>query len=73
MNCGDGSAIAAFIQVGVPQDIILSLGQGTVSSVVVMMILAVMVPVCSNAVLYLFLVAAQLTFLGSLFINLHIN
>ena len=111
-----GSAIAAFIQVAVPRDIILNLGQGAVSSVVAMMILAAVVSVCSTvdaffalsfastfttgsilaflvfgpmidiksigliltifkkrAVLYLFLLAGQLTFLGSLFINLRVD
>jgi len=111
-----GSAIAAVIQVGVPRDIILNLGQGAVSSIVAMMILAAVVSICSTvdaffalsfastfttgsilaflvfgpmidlksigliltifkkrAVLYLFLIAAQLTFLGCLFINLRVS
>jgi uncharacterized protein len=111
-----GSAIAAFIQVAVPRDIILNLGQGAVSSVVAMMILAAVVSICSTvdaffalsfastfttgsilaflvfgpmvdiksigliltifkkrAVLYLFLLSAQLTFLGCLFINLRVD
>lgn len=111
-----GSAIAAFIQVAIPRDIIINLGQGAVSSIVAMMILAVVVSVCSTvdaffalsfastfttgsilaflifgpmidlksigliltifkkrAVLYLFLLSAQLTFLGCLFINLRVD
>jgi uncharacterized membrane protein YraQ (UPF0718 family) len=111
-----GSAIAAFIQVAVPRDIILNLGQGAVSSIVAMMILAAVVSICSTvdaffalsfastfttgsilaflvfgpmidiksigliltifkkrAVLYLFLLSAQLTFLGCLFINLRVD
>jgi uncharacterized protein len=111
-----GSAIAAFIQVAIPRDLIINLGQGAVSSVVAMMVLAVVVSVCSTvdaffalsfaatfttgsilaflvfgpmidlksigliltifkkrAVFYLFLIAAQLTFLGSLFINLRVD
>ncbi|AFY72809.1 putative permease [Synechococcus sp. PCC 7502] len=111
-----GSAIAAIIQVGIPRDIILNLGQGAVSSVIAMMTLAAVVSVCSTvdaffalsfastftsgsilaflvfgpmidfksigliltifkkrAVVYLFLLAAQLTFLGCLFINLRID
>ncbi len=111
-----GSAIAAFIQIAIPRDIIINLGQGAVSSIVAMMILAVVVSVCSTvdaffalsfastfttgsilaflifgpmidlksigliltifqkrAVLYLFLLSAQLTFLGCLFINLHVD
>jgi uncharacterized protein len=111
-----GSAIAAFIQVAIPRDLIINLGQGAVSSVVAMMLLAVVISVCSTvdaffalsfaatfttgsilaflvfgpmidlksigliltifkkrAVFYLFLLAAQLTFLGSLFINLRVD
>jgi len=111
-----GSAIAAVIQVGIPRDIILNLGQGAVSSVVAMMILAAVVSICSTvdaffalsfastfttgsilaflvfgpmidlksigliltifkkrALLYLFLISAQLTFLGCLFINLRVS
>ncbi|MEB3311718.1 MAG: permease [Snowella sp.] len=43
-----GSAIAASIQTFVPREIILSLGQGTISSIVAMMILAAVVSVCST-------------------------
>jgi hypothetical protein len=111
-----GSAIAAIIQVWVPRDIILSLGQGPVSSIIAMMILAAIVSICSTvdaffalsfaatftggsllaflvfgpiidlkaigliltifqkrAVIYMFLLTAQLTFLGCLFINFQIR
>lgn len=111
-----GSAIAAIIQVWVPRDIILGLGQGQVSSILAMMILAAIVSICSTvdaffalsfaatftggsllaflvfgptidlkaigliltifqkkAVIYMFLLTAQLTFLSCLFINFQIN
>jgi uncharacterized protein len=111
-----GSAIAAAIQVWVPRDIILGLGQGPISSIVAMMMLAAIVSICSTvdsffalsfastfttgsllsflvfgpmidlkaigliltifkkrAVIYLFLLSAQLTFLGCLFINFQIR
>ncbi|MBD2177952.1 permease [Pseudanabaena sp. FACHB-1998] len=111
-----GSAIAAIIQVWVPRDIILNLGQGQVSSIVAMMILAAIVSICSTvdaffalsfastftsgsllaflvfgptidlkaigliltifqkrAVIYMFLLTAQLTFLSCLFINFQIR
>jgi uncharacterized membrane protein YraQ (UPF0718 family) len=111
-----GSAIAAVIQVWVPRDIILSLGQGPVSSILAMMILAAIVSICSTvdaffalsfaatftggsllaflvfgpiidlkaigliltifkkrAVIYIFLLTAQLTFLSCLFINFQVR
>jgi uncharacterized protein len=43
-----GSAIAATIQAFVPRDIILSLGQNSVTSVIAMMILAGVVSICST-------------------------
>jgi uncharacterized membrane protein YraQ (UPF0718 family) len=43
-----GSAIAASIQVFVPREIILNLGQGTITSIVAMMILAAVVSICST-------------------------
>lgn len=110
-----GSAIAAVIQVAIPREAILNLGAGPVSSIVVMMLLAGLVSICSTvdsffalsfastftsgsllaflvfgpmidiksvglllaifkprAVFYLFALAAQLTFLLTLFINLHV-
>ena len=111
-----GSAIAAVIQVGVPREIILSLGQGPVTSILAMMLLAAVVSICSTvdsffalafastftsgsllaflvfgpmidikaiglmlsvfkwrAIFYLFALAAQLTFLLTLFVNLKIS
>lgn len=110
-----GSAVAAFIQVIVPRELILSLGQGPVTSITAMMLLAGLVSICSTvdsffalsfastfttgsllsflvfgpmidfkgvglllsifkprAVIYLFALAAQLTFLLTLFINLYV-
>lgn len=43
-----GSAIAALIQVFVPRDLVLGLGQGTVTSVIAMMVLAAIVSICST-------------------------
>ena len=43
-----GSAIAASIQVFVPREIILNLGQGTISSILAMMLLAAIVSICST-------------------------
>ena len=43
-----GSAIAALLQVFVPREVILSLGQGPVSSILAMMLLAGMVSICST-------------------------
>ncbi|GAC1458658.1 MAG: permease [Chamaesiphon sp.] len=111
-----GSAIAASIQVLVPREFIISLGQGPVTSIVAMMLLAGLVSICSTvdsffalsfgstfssgsllaflvfgpminlkgiglmfsvfrtkAVIYLFALAAQLTFLLTLFINLNVS
>ncbi|MBE9062724.1 permease [cf. Phormidesmis sp. LEGE 11477] len=43
-----GSAIAATVQVAIPRETILSLGQGVVSSIVAMMVLAAVVSICST-------------------------
>jgi uncharacterized membrane protein YraQ (UPF0718 family) len=43
-----GSAIAACIQIFVPREVILNLGQGAISSIVAMMILAGIVSICST-------------------------
>ncbi|MBD2610486.1 MAG: permease [Nostoc sp. ZfuVER08] len=110
-----GSAIAAAIQVLAPRELILSLGAGPITSIVVMLILAVVVSICSTVdsffalsfastfssgsllaflvfgpmidikgvglmlsifkpktVFYLFALAGQLTFLFTLFLNLHV-
>ncbi|MFE4106201.1 permease [Almyronema epifaneia] len=111
-----GSAIAAFVQVAIPREIVLSLGQGPVTSIVAMMVLAWVVSICSTvdsffalsfastftsgsllaflvfgpmidlknisllltvfrprAILYLFGLAAQLTFVLTLLINLYLG
>ncbi|MBD0269147.1 permease [Pseudanabaena sp. FACHB-2040] len=43
-----GSAIAAFVQVAIPRELVLSLGQGPVTSILAMMILAWVVSICST-------------------------
>jgi uncharacterized protein len=43
-----GSAIAATVQVAVPRDIILSLGQDPITSILAMMVLAAVVSICST-------------------------
>jgi uncharacterized membrane protein YraQ (UPF0718 family) len=111
-----GSAIAAFVQVAAPRELILSLGQGPVTSIVAMMILATVVSICSTvdaffalsfasvfttgsllaflifgpmidlknvallltvfrgrAILYIFVLAAQMTFLLTLLLNLYVS
>ncbi len=111
-----GSAIAAIIQVGVPRELILNLGQGPVSSILAMLLLAAVVSICSTvdaffalsfastftsgsllaflvfgpmidlkgiglmlsifkgrAVIYLMILAAQLTFLMTLAVNLYLG
>ena len=111
-----GSAIAAIIQVGAPRELILNLGQGPVSSILAMLLLASVVSICSTvdaffalsfastftsgsllaflvfgpmidlkgiglmlsifkgrAVIYLTILAAQLTFLMTLAVNLYLG
>lgn len=111
-----GSAIAAILQVFAPRELILSLGQGPITSILAMMLLAALVSICSTvdaffalsfastfttgsllaflvfgpmidlkgiglmlsifktrAIVYLFVLAAQLTFLLTLFVNLYIS
>lgn len=111
-----GSAIAAIIQVFTPREWILGLGQGPVTSILAMMLLALIVSICSTvdsffalsfastfttgsllaflvlgpmidlkgiglmlsifkprAVFYLFILAAQLTFGLTLFVNLYVS
>ncbi|MBW4519589.1 MAG: permease [Scytolyngbya sp. HA4215-MV1] len=43
-----GSAIAAIIQVFVPRELILNLGQGPITSILAMMLLAIVVSICST-------------------------
>jgi uncharacterized protein len=111
-----GSAIAALLQVFVPRELILSLGQGPITSILAMMLLAALVSICSTvdsffalsfastftsgslvaflvfgpmidlkgvglmlsifkprAIFYLFILAAQLTLIFTLFLNLYIS
>lgn len=109
-----GSAIAATVQVAIPREWILALGQGPITSILAMMLLAWVVSICSTvdsffalsfssiftsgsilaflvfgpmidlknislllttfkarAVIYLFVLAAQLTFVCTLAVNLY--
>ncbi len=111
-----GSAIAALVQVAIPREVILSLGQGSATSVLAMMTLACIVSICSTvdsffalsfsstfttgallaflvfgpmidlknigllfsvfrgrAILYIFAIAGQLTFLFTFLINLYLS
>lgn len=43
-----GSAIAAFVQVVIPREVVLSLGQGPVTSILAMLLLAWVVSICST-------------------------
>jgi uncharacterized membrane protein YraQ (UPF0718 family) len=43
-----GSAIAAVIQVFVPRELVLNLGQDTVTSILAMMLLAAIISICST-------------------------
>ncbi|BAT52558.1 permease [Nostoc sp. NIES-3756] len=110
-----GSAIAAAIQVLAPRELILSLGSGPITSILVMLVLATVVSICSTVdsffalsfaatfssgsilaflvfgpmvdiksvglmlslfkpktIFYLFALAGLLTFLFTLFLNLHV-
>jgi hypothetical protein len=111
-----GSAVAAIVQIAVPREVVLGLGQGQISSIVAMMVLACVVSICSTvdsffalsfastfttgsllaflifgpmidlknialllsvfrtrAIVYLFLLAGQMTFLAALLVNLYIG
>lgn len=111
-----GSAIAAIVQVAIPREVVLSLGQGPTTSILAMMALACIVSICSTvdsffalsfastfttgallaflvfgpmidlknigllfsvfrgrAILYLFAIAGQMTFLLSLLVNLYLS
>jgi uncharacterized membrane protein YraQ (UPF0718 family) len=111
-----GSAIASMIQVAAPRELILNLGQGPISSILAMLMLAAVVSICSTvdaffalsfaatftsgsllaflvfgpmidikavslllsvfrsrAVIYLMLLAAQLTFVMALVVNLYLS
>ena len=111
-----GSAIAAFVQVAIPRDWILALGQNFITSILAMMLLAAVVSICSTvdsffalsfastfttgaqlaflvfgpmidlknigllmtlfkprAIIYIFMLAAQLCFILTLFMNLYVS
>lgn len=111
-----GSAIAAVVQTAIPREMVLGLGQGQVSSILAMLLLACIVSICSTvdaffalsfastfttgsllaflvfgpmvdlkniallwsvfrsrAIVYLFVLAGQLTFLLALLVNLYIS
>jgi uncharacterized membrane protein YraQ (UPF0718 family) len=61
-----GSAVAAAVQVWVPREVVLSLGQGQVSSIVSMMILATIVSICSTVDAFFALAFAGTFTTGSL-------
>jgi uncharacterized protein len=111
-----GSLIAALIQVALPREMVLSLGQGPVISILTMMLLGGIISICSTvdsffalafastftsgsllaflvfgpmfdlksmgllltifrpqALIYIFAIVAQMTFLLTLFVNLHLS
>jgi uncharacterized membrane protein YraQ (UPF0718 family) len=61
-----GSAIAAIVQVWVPREVVLSLGQGQISSIVAMMTLAAIVSICSTVDAFFALAFAGTFTTGSL-------
>ena len=61
-----GSAIASIIQVGIPRDVIISLGQGPVMSIIAMMVLAAVVSICSTVDSFFALAFASTFTSGSL-------
>ncbi|MBD2576372.1 permease [Oscillatoria sp. FACHB-1406] len=61
-----GSAIAAAIQVLAPRELVLSLGQGTITSILAMMLLAALVSICSTVDAFFVLAFASTFTTGSL-------
>lgn len=61
-----GSAIAAAVQVFIPREVVLGLGQGNVSSIVAMMLLAAIISICSTVDSFFALSFASLFTTGSL-------
>ncbi|MDX2244571.1 MAG: permease [Leptolyngbyaceae cyanobacterium bins.302] len=61
-----GSAIAAIIQVFVPREAVLALGQGPVTSILAMMLLAAIVSICSTVDAFFALSFSSLFTTGSL-------
>ncbi len=61
-----GSAIAAFLQVAVPREVIVTLGQGPVLSIIAMMVLAALVSICSTVDAFFALAFSSVFTSGSL-------
>jgi uncharacterized protein len=61
-----GSAIAALVQVFIPREFVLNLGQGNVSSIVAMMLMAAIVSICSTVDSFFALSFASMFTTGSL-------
>jgi uncharacterized membrane protein YraQ (UPF0718 family) len=61
-----GSAIAAIIQVAAPRDLIISLGQGPVTSILAMLVLGAVVSICSTVDAFFALSFASTFTTGSL-------
>jgi uncharacterized protein len=61
-----GSAIAALVQVAAPRDLILSLGQGPVTSIIAMLVLGAVVSICSTVDAFFALSFASTFTAGSL-------
>lgn len=61
-----GSAIAAVIQVFVPRELVLDLGQGTITAIVAMMLLGALVSICSTVDAFFALSFASMFTSGSL-------
>ena len=61
-----GSAIAAIVQVAIPREVVLGLGQGPVTSILAMMALACLVSICSTVDAFFALSFSSLFTSGSL-------
>ncbi len=61
-----GSAIAAIVQIFIPREVVLGLGQGPVSSITAMMVLAGIVSICSTVDSFFALSFASMFTTGSL-------
>jgi uncharacterized membrane protein YraQ (UPF0718 family) len=61
-----GSAIAAIVQVAIPREVVLGLGQGPVTSILAMMALAWVVSICSTVDAFFALSFSSLFTSGSL-------
>lgn len=61
-----GSAIAAIVQVSIPRDVVLSLGQNNVTSILAMLLLACVISICSTVDAFFALSFASIFTSGSL-------